>query len=120
MNPEDHPWARPPDGADEWPVRPGDAISVKYEVEGVMSVGARGLVAVAVHRPLGERVASKLLLPKAAKIPEHRARFLREAQSSAQLKGEHVARVRDVGTLPDELPYIVMEFLEGRDLAAHL
>ncbi len=44
------------------------------------------------------------------------ARFLREAQATVQLKSEHIARVNDVGTLPDGTPVMVMEYLTGNDL----
>ena len=47
-------------------------------------------------------------------------RFVREAKSSVKLKSEHVARVRDVGTLEDGKPYMVMELLEGQDLGKML
>src|SRR5262245_58895340 len=49
-------------------------------------------------------------------------RFLREAKAAVKLKGEHVARVIDVGRLEEPLfaglPYIVMEYLDGADLNA--
>jgi serine/threonine-protein kinase len=35
-----------------------------------------------------------------------------------KIKSEHVARVNDVGTLPNGAPYMVMEYLDGEDLAA--
>jgi serine/threonine-protein kinase len=44
------------------------------------------------------------------------ARFLREARAAARLRGEHVARVTDVGTLESGAPYQVIEYLEGSDL----
>jgi serine/threonine-protein kinase len=47
-------------------------------------------------------------------------RFLREARAVVKLRGEHVVRVLDTGTLEHGMPYIVMELLEGRDLAAEL
>jgi serine/threonine-protein kinase len=43
-----------------------------------------------------------------------------EARAAAKIRSEHVARVLDVGTLPSGAPYIVMEYLEGRDLATML
>ena len=46
------------------------------------------------------------------------ARFLREARAAVRMKGEHVTRVLDVASLPSGLPYIVMEHLEGADLAS--
>jgi serine/threonine-protein kinase len=42
---------------------------------------------------------------------------MREARAAARIRSEHVAKVSDVGTLPDGTPYIVMEYLEGFDLA---
>ena len=45
------------------------------------------------------------------------ARFVREARAAVKIKSEHVARVIDVGTLENGAPYMVMEYLEGGDLA---
>jgi serine/threonine-protein kinase len=44
------------------------------------------------------------------------SRFIREAQAAVKLKSEYVARVSDVGTFENGLPYMVMEFLDGQDL----
>jgi len=44
------------------------------------------------------------------------SRFEREARASAKLRSPHVVRVTDVETTPEGVPYIVMEYLEGRDL----
>ena len=43
-------------------------------------------------------------------------RFLREARACARLKGEHVAKVHDVGRLENGAPYMIMEYLTGGDL----
>jgi serine/threonine-protein kinase len=46
-------------------------------------------------------------------------RFMREARAAAALRSEHVARVMDVEVdLEGGAPYIVMEYLEGRDLGS--
>ena len=100
----------------ELPVNEGDLIAGKYAVERVLGDGGMGVVVAARHLELGERVALKFLLPEAAKIPEACLRFVREARAAARIKGEHVARVLDVGTLEDGMPFIVMEYLEGTDL----
>ena len=97
-------------------VRIGDVVADKYRVTGVLGVGGMGMVVAARHVVLDEQVALKLLLPDAAANPELIARFLREGRAAAKLKSEHVVRIRDVGTLPSGLPYMVMEHLEGRDL----
>jgi serine/threonine-protein kinase len=62
----------------------------------------------------------KILLPEMAALDEGMVRFEREARAASQLRSPHVARVFDVDALADGTPYIVMEFLEGRDLAAEL
>jgi eukaryotic-like serine/threonine-protein kinase len=95
---------------------PGDILSGKYQIERVIGMGGMGVVLAAQHVTLGQRVAVKLLLPHIAKLPEAGKRFLREARASTNLRSEHVARVLDVGTQDNGSPYMVMEYLEGRDL----
>jgi serine/threonine-protein kinase len=75
-----------------------------------------GVVVAAKHTQLGQRVALKFLRKEIAERPDVVARFLREAVTGARIKGEHTARILDVGTMDGGLPYMVMEFLEGRDL----
>jgi serine/threonine-protein kinase len=101
-------------------VRPGEVFADKYRVDRVIGRGGMGLVVAAHHLQLDEPVALKLLLPEATESPEAVARFLREARAAVKIKSEHVVRVSDVGTLPDGAPYMVMEYLEGADLAARL
>jgi serine/threonine-protein kinase len=79
-----------------------------------------GVVVAAVHVQLDEPVALKFMLPHALGSAEAVGRFLREARAAVKLKSEHVARVSDVGTLESGAPYIVMEYLDGADLAATL
>jgi len=98
----------------------GDLIAGKYLVERVIGTGGMGVVLAAHHTLLEERVALKFLLPKARVSPDAVARFLREAQATTKIKNEHVARVKDVGQLDDSAPYIVMEYLDGSDLATWL
>src|SRR5687768_8600886 len=98
------------------PVAEGDILAGKYRVEKDLGSGAMGLVVAALHIHLEERVALKVLRTEMAENKEVVAGFLREAQSSVRIKGEHVARVSDVGTLESGAPYMVMEHLVGRDL----
>jgi serine/threonine-protein kinase len=99
-------------------VREGDVLAGKYRVERVLGVGGMGVVVAAQHIQLDEKVALKFLLPDALGNAEAVARFAREARAAVKIKSEHVARVTDVGTLPNGAPYMVMEYLEGGDLAA--
>ncbi len=100
----------------EMPFMPGEVLLGKYEVLGLIGVGGLGFVVAANHVELGEKVALKFLRPEAMANEEAVGRFSREARASVQIKSEHVARVFDVGTLPDGTPFIVMEYLEGKDL----
>jgi serine/threonine-protein kinase len=95
-------------------------IAGKYRVERVLGQGGMGVVVVAMHDELDQRVAIKFLLPEAVKDAEWVARFSREAKAAAKIRSEHVVRVFDVGKLPDGAPYMVMEFLEGKDLQSIL
>jgi serine/threonine protein kinase len=101
-------------------VREGDVVGGKYRVERVLGIGGMGVVVAAHHIQLDEKVALKFLLPEALGNSEAVARFAREARAAVKIKSEHVARVTDVGTLPSGAPYMVMEYLEGGDLAAWL
>jgi eukaryotic-like serine/threonine-protein kinase len=90
----------------------------KFRIDRVIGRGGMAMVVGATHLRLDQPVALKVLLPDL--VPDHAVveRFVREARASAQLRGEHVCRVSDVGTLEDDAPYIVMELLEGSDLAS--
>jgi serine/threonine-protein kinase len=98
----------------------GEIIAGKYRIEGMLGAGGMGLVLSARHLELDQPVAIKMLRDEALKDPDSRARFAREAKATVRLKSEHVARVFDVGTTDDGLPYLVMELLEGVDLATML
>jgi serine/threonine protein kinase len=98
-------------------VRAGDVLVGKYRIEKVLGAGGMGVVVAAHHLHLDERVAIKFLLPEALGNPEAISRFAREARAAVKIKSEHVARVSDVGTLDNGAPYMVMEYLEGDDLA---
>jgi serine/threonine-protein kinase len=101
------------------PVEVGETIADKYRVEGVLAAGGMGVVVTARHKTLGQRVAIKFLLPDVMQ-DDTVARFLREARAAAMIQSEHVARVFDCGTLPSGVPYMVMEHLDGTDLAHEL
>ncbi|WP_437630430.1 serine/threonine-protein kinase [Sorangium sp. So ce854] len=105
---------------DETTIAPGDVLLGKYRVESVLGRGAMGLVVAARHLALDERVAIKVLLPRYVRDPEILQRFLREGRAAVRIRSRHVVRVADVGTLESGAPYMVMDHLQGRDLAAVL
>lgn len=96
------------------PVAIGEVLAGKYRIDRVLGQGGMGVVVAATHVHLRQQVAIKFLLKGAR--GDVVARFLREARAAARLKSEHVARVLDVGELPNGSPYMVMEYLEGSDL----
>jgi serine/threonine protein kinase len=99
------------------PLPIGSIISDKYRIERIVGKGGMGIVFAARHIKLDEPVAIKLMLSDDLCNRESVERFLREARACAKLKNnEHVARVTDVDTLPNGLPYMVMELLDGQDL----
>jgi serine/threonine-protein kinase len=101
-------------------VRSGDILAEKYRVDRVLGQGGMGVVVMAEHIELRERVAIKFLLDEAAGNVELAERFMREARAAVRIKSEHVVRVIDVAKLPSGAPYMVMEYLEGQDLAERL
>jgi serine/threonine-protein kinase len=96
----------------------GTVLAGKYRVDRVIGRGGMGFVIGATHMNLQQPIALKLLHPELVTNRSVVERFVREARASAQLRGEHVCRVSDVAAFDDGTPYIVMELLQGRDLAS--
>jgi eukaryotic-like serine/threonine-protein kinase len=116
---------------------PGTVLLDKYRIIRELGTGGMGVVMCAEHIPLGTQVAMKFLLPELALLPDASQRFIREARAATRIQSEHITRVLDFGTLPPEIgmrpsasggappppsgqPFIVMEYLEGKDLGRHL
>jgi formylglycine-generating enzyme required for sulfatase activity/predicted Ser/Thr protein kinase len=98
------------------PDRPGDLGRLgPYRIEHQLGKGGMGFVFRAVDENLLRRVALKVMSPDFAAIPTNRARFRREAQAAAAVRSEHVVGIHHVGEL-DDIPFLVMELLEGDDL----
>ena len=102
------------DNEDVFELSAGQIVADKYRIDGIMGTGGMGVVVAATHVELDQRVAIKFLREVS---PEALARFQREARMLVRLKSPHVARVIDVGAMDDDTPYIVMEHLDGSDLA---
>jgi serine/threonine-protein kinase len=79
--------------------------------------GGMGSVWVADHLALHTQVVVKFIAKELAGSPEALARFSREAAAASQVKSPHVVQTFDHGVTEGGRPYIVMELLEGRDLA---
>jgi serine/threonine protein kinase len=88
-----------------------------YEVLGLAGSGAMGRVYLAHDAQLGRRVAVKVMNPAKARDAVARRRFIRESRAAAAVEHPHVMTIHQVGE-DRGLPFIVMQYLQGRTLAA--
>jgi serine/threonine-protein kinase len=98
----------------------GVVLDGKYRIEHIVGAGGCGCVYAARHLGLDQLVAVKILRPDVMGHADVVKRFVREARVVARMRSEHITRVLDAAVLPDGPPYIVLELLEGEDLAARL
>src|SRR5258708_5968971 len=91
-----------------------------YRIVGKLGQGGMGAVFEAVHQQTQQRVAIKMLLPVLSQQPEVVRRFFNEARAVGMIGHPSIIEVFDVGKLPDGAAYMVMEFLDGETLGAHL
>jgi len=101
-------------------IQPGVILRGKYRVERVLGAGGMGVVVLATHLRMAQRVAVKLLRSEARFGADVVERFAREARAASKLRGEHVVRILDVDDSDAGEPFLVMEYLEGTDLQARL
>jgi serine/threonine protein kinase len=99
---------------------PGTVLGEVYRVARRLAEGGMGAVYEAEHLRTGRRCAVKVLAPELSANAEALSRFHREVEITAKLAHPHVVQVFDVGELASGQPYLVMEFLEGEDLAQRL
>ncbi|HTN87645.1 MAG TPA: protein kinase [Sorangium sp.] len=95
------------------------AIGQQYELEGELGRGGMAVAYRARDIRLNRPVAIKVLPPELAYDPAIRTRFMREAQTSAQLSHAHIVSIHDVGER-DGIAYLVMALITGGNLAALL
>ncbi|WP_437573132.1 serine/threonine-protein kinase [Sorangium sp. So ce887] len=99
---------------------PAGAVVGGYLLDEVRLAGGFGVV----HRawPLGggAAVALKVLRRELSLLPAMLRRFQQEAEVLARLRHPSIVEIRGVGALDDGRPYIAMEWVEGRSLAAEL
>ncbi len=92
----------------------------EFRIGDLLGRGGMGEVYVGTHVEAGDEVAIKILHPALLADSNNVDRFLREARATAAIPNEHAPKLLDVGSLPDGSPYLVLELLEGHDLAWHL
>jgi serine/threonine-protein kinase len=117
---EESPQSGGPDSQSEpLPLSVGSVLDGRFVVEKMLGAGGMGDVVRAKSLSLEERVAIKLLLPGRADA-DARHRLVREARLAVKIRSDHVVRILDVVNTGPNAPYIVMEHLEGYDLARRL
>ena len=97
----------------------GTILGGRYRLVELLGQGGMATIYRAVDTQLGRDVAVKLLRPEYLRDPDFSSRFRQEAQNAASLNHPNVVSVYDYGEDPNG-PYIVMELVDGEDLATIL
>src|SRR6187402_2155704 len=97
----------------------GQVLGGRYRLIELLGSGGMATIYRATDTGLGRDVALKLLRPEYLRDPDFSARFRQEAQSAASLSHPNVVTVYDYGEDPSG-PYIVMELIDGEDVATIL
>lgn len=96
-------------------------VAEDYVIESLLAEGGMGSVFAVHQRSTGRRRALKLMHPALARDAHTRERFVREARVAATIESDHVVEVLDAGFDPSTgAPFLVMELLDGQDLARHV
>jgi serine/threonine protein kinase len=96
--------------------RVGLVLSDRYRIDALIDSGGMGHVYVGEHVLMHKRVAIKILHRELSSIPEFVARFEREARAAANIGNEHVVAATDFGKLADGSVFLVLEYIQGRNL----
>src|ERR1700682_6481435 len=99
-------------------ISPGSLLAERYAIDQTIASGGMGALFLATDRVLERPVAVKVLHPHLAGTAEAR-RFTSEGRVLASLVHPNLAAVYDMDAF-DELPYLVMEYVEGESLASIL
>ncbi len=96
---------------------PGALLGGTYRIVGRVGFGGMGEVYEAAHTRLGGRYAVKVLHPEVSQFREALDRFKREALITSELRHPNIVQIVDFNSLENGSPYLVMEFVEGRELS---
>ena len=113
------PGGRPKTGRERGVAALGDVLGGRYRLVELLGQGGMATIYRATDAQLGREVAVKVLHPEYGRDPDFVARFKQEAQSAASLSHPNIVGVYDFGTDADG-PYIVMELVDGEDVATLL
>ena len=98
----------------------GEILDGKYRIDKQLGAGGMGNVYLATHLGTTRIVAVKVIAPRWAAEPHFLARFQREAQACGRLRHPNIVNVTDFGiakSAAGDMPYLVMEFLDGQTLS---
>ena len=94
----------------------GSVLADRYALEDVLGKGSMGAVYRAFDQKLRQPCAVKVLHRLVDEQDEHYGRFATEAAAITQLFHPNIVQVREFGQDKRGVPFLVMEFLRGRDL----
>ena len=94
----------------------GRTLLGRFKIESLIGAGGTGRVYRARQLSVDRNVAVKILHREALLKKSATQRFLLEAKATSQLRNPHTVTLYDYGETDDGLPFIVMEYLEGRSL----
>ena len=98
----------------------GQLLGETYRIDSVLGRGGMGVVYEAHNERIDRKFAVKVLRISREDSPDNFNRFEREARIGSQLGHENIVQVIDFNHTEDDQPYMVMEMLEGQDLASAL
>jgi serine/threonine-protein kinase len=98
----------------------GQIIEGKYRIVRLIGEGGMGAVYEGENVRIKRRVAIKVLHAATATNAEAVQRFEREAQAAGRIGSDHILEVLDLGTLPNNDRFMVMEFLDGEPLSGRI
>lgn len=94
----------------------GTVLGGRYEILDVIGDGAMGRVYLAKHQLMKRQVAVKMMHPQLISGKAALKRFQKEAELASALNHPNILSVYDFGVTDDSNPYLVMDFLKGREL----
>ena len=89
----------------------------RYKIIKQLGRGGMGVVYLAMDTQLNEELALKSFPPEMAVDEAALDDMKREVQKSRKLSHPNIIRIHDLVNLPDEDPFLTMEFVEGQELA---
>jgi serine/threonine-protein kinase len=101
-------------------LQPGTLLGGTYRIVRLIGTGGMGEVYEATHSRLAGRYAVKVLLADVSNRVDIVRRFQREAEVTSKLRHPNIVQILDFNQTPQGHPYLVMEYLDGVELAEEI